>query len=158
MHHRHRISWTIAAASLLTAGPILLLRGRDARAQIGAELADQTIAFPERGLPAGHEHLAGRQVETGAQARAYADLIKANLVAMADGRTYAQVSADLHAADGADEKLADLRNTMFMGESLRASLLSVYQAWQLTRLVDGLGALFTVLGAAALRALPWRDH
>jgi len=37
-----------------------------------------------------------------------------------------------------------------MGESLRASLLSAYQAWQVTYLVIGLGAAFTGLGALAL--------
>jgi hypothetical protein len=33
-----------------------------------------------------------------------------------------------------------------MGESLRASLLSAYQAWELTSLVVGLGAFFIGLG------------
>jgi hypothetical protein len=47
-------------------------------------------------------------------------------------------------------KLSGERQTAFMGESLRGSLLSAYQAWQVTYLVIGLGIAFTGLGALAL--------
>ncbi|MFC7483969.1 hypothetical protein ACFQX7_33535 [Luedemannella flava] len=33
-----------------------------------------------------------------------------------------------------------------MGNSLRGALLGAYQAWQVTALVAGLGALFTAIG------------
>lgn len=41
-----------------------------------------------------------------------------------------------------------LRQTAFMGEALRGSLLSAYQAWHLTTLVMALGGAVTGLGAA----------
>ncbi|MGW0433322.1 hypothetical protein ACWDV4_12395 [Micromonospora sp. NPDC003197] len=42
------------------------------------------------------------------------------------------------------------REMAFMGQTLRGALLGAYQAWQVTLLVIGLGALFTALGLAFL--------
>jgi hypothetical protein len=49
-----------------------------------------------------------------------------------------------------DTELAGLKQTAFMGESLRGSLMGGYQAWEVTDLVIGLGVAFTGLGAATL--------
>ncbi|GGZ05500.1 hypothetical protein [Streptomyces poonensis] len=135
-------------AALLAAGPVMLLRGRGGRKEIRTELAAQRITFPDGGLPVELAPFAGRTVETGPQARAYAELIKDHLAKTTGGRTYAEITDELHAADNDDEKLAQLRQTAFMGETLRGSLLSAYQAWELTTLVTGLGAVLTGLGAA----------
>jgi hypothetical protein len=52
-----------------------------------------------------------------------------------------------------DATLAQQRQTAFMGEWLRGSLMSAYQAWELSWLVIGIGALFfalsIVFGASA---------
>ncbi|MFR0354258.1 hypothetical protein [Streptomyces sediminimaris] len=136
-----------AGAALLTAGPVMLLRGRSGRKEIRAELAAQRITFPRHGLPARLAHLAGAPVGTGPRAHAYAEMIKDHLAQATGGRTYAEITEELHAAGGDDEKLTQLRQTSFMGETLRGSLLSAYQAWQLTTLVTGLGAVLTGLGA-----------
>ncbi|MFJ9720705.1 hypothetical protein ACIRPQ_33000 [Streptomyces sp. NPDC101213] len=132
-------------AALAVAGPVMLWRGRGGRKEIREELAAQKITFPDRGLPAELAAHAGRPVETGPDAHAYAEFIKGNLAHATGGRTYAELSAELHAA-GDDEELAELRQTAFMGQSLRASLMSAYQAWHLTTLVTGLGAALTGLG------------
>ncbi|MFD2352345.1 hypothetical protein ACFSTC_28330 [Nonomuraea ferruginea] len=79
-------------------------------------------------------------------------MIGDNVLAATGGRTYAQVSAELMAAPGGDDELAALRQTAFTGQMLRASLLNAYQAWQVTTLVIGLGALLTATGAALLTA------
>ena len=42
------------------------------------------------------------------------------------------------------------KQTAFMGESLRGSLMGAYQAWEVTYLVIGLGVAFTGLGAATV--------
>jgi hypothetical protein len=84
-------------------------------------------------------------------------MIETHIKEATGGKTYSQVSAEYLAAS-ADKttpaatlaKLSGLRQTAFMGESLRGSLLSAYQAWQVTYLVIGLGAAFTGLGALAL--------
>ncbi|WP_034485273.1 hypothetical protein [Actinomadura oligospora] len=135
-------------AALAVAGPVMVLRGRGGRKEIRAELTAQKITFPERGLPVELAAYAGRRVQTGPDAHAYARFIKGNLTQATGGRTYAEITTELHAAGGDDEKLARLRQTAFMGQSLRASLMSAYQAWQLTALATGLGAALTGLGAA----------
>ncbi|MFE9770914.1 hypothetical protein ACFYOV_04370 [Streptomyces sp. NPDC005931] len=138
--------------AMLAAGPVMVWRALSGRKEIRGELASQRIRFPERGLP---EHLAGfagKPVETGTEAHAFAQMIKGNLALATGGRTYSEISAELHASGNDDEKLAKLRETAFMGETLRASLMSAYQAWQLTTLVSGLGALLTGLGTALVAA------
>lgn len=140
--------------ALLAAGPVMLVRGLGGRRQIRAELAAQRITFPDSGLPAGLARHAGSPVGTGPQAHAYAALIKDHLAHATNGRTYAEITDELQSTGGDDEKLARLRQTAFMGETLRASLLSAYQAWHLTTLVSGLGTLLTGLGAALLAAPP----
>ncbi|GAA2263812.1 hypothetical protein GCM10010415_29310 [Streptomyces atrovirens] len=150
MDGSHRRASTLLATvgtALAVAGPVMMLRGRSGRKEIRNELAAQKITFPEHGLPAALASYAGRSVETGPDAHAYAEFIKGNLALATGGRTYAEITGELHAAGG-DEKLAKLRQTAFMGQSLRASLMSAYQAWHLTTLVTGLGAALTGLGAA----------
>ena len=143
-------------AVMLVAGPAMVIRGCSARKEIRSELVAQRIMFPrERGLPDGLAALAGQRVETGAQARAYSDVIKIHLGKATEGRTYSEISADLITARSngyEDDKLSELQRTAFMGETLRGSLMSAYEAWQLTSLVSGLGVLFTGLGAALLAA------
>lgn len=151
MNRAHR--WTGAlvgtvGAALMAAGPVMLVRGRQGRKEIRTELAAQMITFPGHGLPDHLAHLAGARVETGPQAHAYAELIKDHVVQATGGRTYAEITEELHAGGNEDEKLAQLRQTAFMGETLRGSLLSAYQAWHLTTLVTGLGGALTGLGAA----------
>jgi hypothetical protein len=68
------------------------------------------------------------------------------------GKTYSQVSAAAQAAP-TDTKLAGLKQTAFMGESLRGSLMGAYQAWEVTYLVEGLGLAFTGVGAVTLTVL-----
>lgn len=47
-----------------------------------------------------------------------------------------------------------LRETAFVGQLLRASLLGAYQAWLVTTLVVGLGGLFALIGVGFI-ALAW---
>ncbi|GAA2841775.1 hypothetical protein GCM10020220_033450 [Nonomuraea rubra] len=145
-----------AGAAMVAAGPVMALKGARGRADIRAELRGQAISFPGQAIslsgqapPAGAP---GRDVLTGPQARAFAEVIGRNVLAATGGRTYAEVSAELMAAGGDDEALTRLRQTAFTGQMLRASLLNAYQAWQVTTLVIGLGALLTVTGAALLAA------
>lgn len=116
--------------------------------------AAQKITVPNHGLPPQLAHLAGTSLETGPQAHAYAELIKDHLPKVTSGLSYSEITEELHAVGNDDEKLSQLRQIVFMGESLRASLMSAYQAWHLTTLVTGLGTLLTGLGAA-LVATSW---
>ncbi|MET9390259.1 hypothetical protein ABZY20_07565 [Streptomyces sp. NPDC006624] len=149
-HRRAAALLGTVGVALSVAGPVMLLRARSGRKEIRAELTAQKITFPRRGLPAELASYAGGDVDTGPAAHAYARFIQGNLAHATGGRTYAEITSELYAAGGDDEKLAELRQTAFMGQTLRASLLSAYQAWHLTTLVTGLGAALTGLGVALL--------
>jgi hypothetical protein len=141
----------------------MIYKGLDGQSQVRDQLAAQKIQFPakgDKGLPAELTSYAGRKVTTGPQAKAYADMVEHHILAATGGLTYSQVSAKYIAGGSTDAKLGQLRQTAFMGESLRSSLMSAYQAWELTWLVIGLGALLTgfsvVFGATALTLRPRR--
>jgi len=159
---RALVRWLTALTgfALLIAGPIMIGVGVSGQHQVTDQLKAQQITFPAKGsssLPAAQADYAGKQVTTGDQARAFSDMIETHIKEATGGKTYSQVSAEYLTA-AADKttpaatltKLSGLRQTAFMGESLRGSLLSAYQAWQVTYLVIGLGAAFTGLGAVAL--------
>ncbi len=159
---RALVRWLTALTgfALLIAGPIMIGVGVSGQHQVTDQLKAQRITFPAKGsssLPAAQAGYAGQQVTTGDQARAFSDMIETHIKEATGGKTYSQVSAEYLTAV-ADKttpaatltKLSGLRQTAFMGESLRGSLLSAYQAWQVTYLVIGLGAAFTGLGAVAL--------
>jgi hypothetical protein len=155
--------WALAALALIVAGPVMIYRGIDGQQQVRDQLSAQHIQFPEagaKGLPAGLAGYAGQKVTTGPQAKAYADMVEEHVKAATGGLTYSEVSAKYIAGGSKDPKLAQLRETAFMGESLRGSLMSAYQAWELTWLVIGLGALLSTLsivfGATAWTLRPRR--
>ena len=136
-------------AALLIAGPVMIVRGRAGRLQIRHELAHQEIVFPPAAdLPDALAGYANRPVLTGDQARAFSDLIGLHVSKATGGRTYSQIVGEWHASGRSDEKLTRLRETAFMGETLRGSLLGAYQAWQITNLALGLGALVAAIGFA----------
>jgi hypothetical protein len=139
----------IAGAALVVASPIMIVQGVIGRRTVTRELTQQRITFPAgAGLPAALSRYAGRTVRTGAEARAYSDLIADHVAAATGGRTYAEIADEWQAGERDDERLRRLRETAFMGQSLRGTLLGAYQAWQITLLVIGLGALCAAMGAA----------
>ncbi len=155
---RALVRWLTALTglALLVAGPIMIGVGVSGQHQVTDQLKAQQITFPAKGssgLPAAQAGYAGQTVTTGAQAKAFSDMIETHIKEATNGQTYSQVSGAYIAAS-ADKttpaatltKLAGLRQTAFMGESLRGSLLSAYQAWQVTYLVIGLGVAFTGIG------------
>jgi hypothetical protein len=145
----------IAAATgiaLIAAGPVMIYEGVHGQHEVTSQLSEQLINFPAKGssgLPAAQASYAGRQVTTGPLAKAYADMIETHIKEATGGKTYSQVSAAAMAAP-TDTKLTGEKQTAFMGESLRGSLMGAYQAWEVTYLVTGLGLAFLGIGAATL--------
>lgn len=136
-------------AVLVVAGATMIVRGLVGRREIRQELSAQKIVFPSaESLPPSLVRYAGARVSSGVQARGFADLIAANLAGATAGRTYAEIAEECRSGAGRDGQLTQLRETAFVGQSLRASLLSAYQAWQVTTLVIGLGALLALIGLA----------
>ena len=150
----------VTGVALLAAGPVMIGVGISGQHQVTQQLTAQQISFPanaKAGLPAAESGYAGQAVTTGPQAKAFSDMIETHIKEATGGKTYSQVSAAYMAA-AADKStpaatlttLSGERQTAFMGESLRGSLLSAYQAWEVTYLVIGLGFAFTGIGAVAL--------
>ncbi|WP_157239433.1 hypothetical protein [Catenuloplanes japonicus] len=137
----------VIAVIMIGAGPVMILQGYRGRRAVAGELAAQRITFPERKPGDPYAAFTGRPVTTGGAARRFADMIGANVTAALGGRTYAEVSAAA-LADTSDARLAELRETAFMGQTLRGTLYGAYQAWQVTLLVIALGGLTTLLGLA----------
>jgi hypothetical protein len=128
---------------------------------VTSQLENQNIAFPAEGaLPSETKDQlakwAGKQVTTGVMARDYSDLfiwehMKSSATAvMGKPATYSEVSTAYMAAqrDGVStpaqvQKLADLRETLFQGNTLRGMLLEAY----------AFGTLGVIAGYAAIAAL-----
>jgi hypothetical protein len=130
----------IVAAVLLVAGGLLTWASNFATDQVHQQLADQAITMPSGKAiddPAIKPYLAqfaGQEMTTGVQAKAFADhYIKVHMDASSQGRTYEEVSREFMAAaksttpDAAKVKeLGELRQTLFMGNTLRGMLLNAY--------------------------------
>lgn len=129
---------------------------------VQSQLVNQNIAFPgEEGLPANTKDQlmkwAGMQVTTGEMARDYSDLyilehMNASASAvMGKPATYSEVSGaymGLVRGGSTDTaqiaKLGELRQTLFMGNTLRGMLLQAY-AFGIFGIVAGYAALASLL-------------
>ena len=163
------ISWTglALAAVLLIAGGLLTWANTFIGDQVDQQLTQQGITMPEgealASLPKEDaealEEYAGSELNTGPEAKAYADhYILAHMNAASDGRTYQEVSSEFLALDDeakASEEgqaLGGLRQTLFMGNTLRGLLLYGY-AFATIGTIAGYAALAAFLGAFVLLAL-----
>jgi hypothetical protein len=117
-----------AALGMIIAGVLALIGGGYANNVVHDQLAPQKISFPAKGkeLPANLNQFAGQKLDSAKEAKAYAnDFIGLHLKGVADGKTYSQVSAAFM-ADPKNQELAQQRQTLFMGETLRGLLLSAW--------------------------------
>ena len=163
------ISWTglAVAVVLLIAGGLLTWASTFIGDQVHDQLSMQDIVMPEgealASLPeedaSALEKFAGSALDTGPEAKAYADhYILAHMNASSDGRTYQQVSGEFLALDDeakASEEgqaLAGLRQTLFMGNTLRGLLLYGY-AFATIGTIAGYAAIAAFVGAFVLLAL-----
>jgi hypothetical protein len=163
------ISWTglALAVVLLIAGGLLTWANVFIGDQVKNQLTMQDITMPEgealASLPEADatalEKYAGSALDSGPEAKAYADhYILAHMNAASDGRTYQQVSSEFLALDDeakASEEgqaLGGLRQTLFMGNTLRGLLLYGY-AFATIGTIAGYAALAAFIGGLVLLAL-----
>ncbi|KRE92256.1 hypothetical protein ASG76_17540 [Nocardioides sp. Soil774] len=163
------ISWTglALAVVLLIAGGLLTWANVFIGDQVKDQLTMQDITMPEgdalgsvpKADASALEKYAGSALDTGPEARAYADhYILAHMNAASDGRTYEEVSGEFLALDDqakASEEgqaLAGLRQTLFMGNTLRGLLLYGY-AFATVGTIAGYAALAAFIGGLVLLAL-----
>ena len=117
-----------AAIGMIVAGILALIGGAYDHKVVHDQLAPQKIFFPQKGkeLPANLNQYAGQQVDTAAEAKVYADdFIALHLKEIGAGKTYSEVSA-AYLKDPSNEKLAQQRQSLFMGETLRGLLLGAW--------------------------------
>jgi hypothetical protein len=163
------IPWTglALAVVLLIAGGLLTWANMFIGDQVKDQLTMQDITMPEgealtsppEADASALEKYAGSALDTGPEAKAYADhYILAHMNAASDNRTYQQVSSEFLALDDeakASEEgqaLGGLRQTLFMGNTLRGLLLYGY-AFATIGTIAGYAALAAFVGAFVLLAL-----
>lgn len=121
------------AVVLLVLGVLFQQNANFAHDNVEDQLTEQQVFFPpeealseeERAQEGVVEH-AGEQVDTAEKAQVYAEeFIALHLEEVADGKTYAQVSAESR-QNPDDEELAGQVQTLFRGETLRGLLLTSY--------------------------------
>ncbi len=161
------VSWTglIVAAVLLVAGGLLMWAANFASTNVHDQLAAQEITMPAEEalttpeMKANLSEYAGQQMTTGAQAKAYADYyILAHMNESSDGRTYSQVSGEYRAAMEEDptseaaQELGQLRESLFMGSTLRGLLLNAY-AFGMIGMIAFWAGIAAFAGAAGMLVL-----
>jgi len=163
------ISWAGIGlvAVLLVAGGLLTWANTYINDQVHDQLVMQDITMPEgdalAGLPkadaAALEEFAGSPMDTGPEARAYADhYILVHMNESSDGRTYSEVSgefvqlSDEEKASAEGQALGQLRQTLFMGSTLRGLLL-YGAAFATMGTIAGIGAIVAFGAGAALLVL-----
>jgi hypothetical protein len=130
----------VTVVVLVVAGGLLTWGHSFANSNVRTQLAQQQISFPAKaafaqakpgteitpGMIPYLEKYAGQQLTTGAQAEAYANhFIAVHLSQMPYGGIYSKISA-AGIAQPNNAKLAALKQTSFMGTTLRGLLLEAY--------------------------------
>jgi hypothetical protein len=163
------ISWTglALAAVLLVAGGLLTWANTFIADQVHDQLSAQDITMPEgealASLPkadaAALKEFGGSKLDSGPEAKAFADhYILVHMNAASDNRTYEEVSgefigmSDEQKASEEGQALAGLRQTLFMGNTLRGLLLYGY-AFATMGTIAGIAAIASFVGAAVLLLL-----
>ncbi|MBS44641.1 MAG: hypothetical protein CMH83_16045 [Nocardioides sp.] len=163
------VSWTglLVAALLLAAGGLLSWAYVFIGDQVDEQLSMQGITMPEgdalASLPeadaAALEPYAGSLLDTGPEAKAFANhYILVHMNASSDGRTYEEVSgeyislSDEEKASDEGQALGALRQSLFMGNTLRGLLLYGY-AFATIGTIAGIAALVSFAGAIVLLVL-----
>lgn len=156
----------VLALVLLVAGGLLSWASGYIGDQVTEQLSMQSITMPEKdALESEAQHAAldeyaGQQMTDGDQAKAFADhYILEHMNASSEGRTYEEVSGeymgllqDPNADPEQVEHLGQLRQTLFMGNTLRGLLLNAY-AFDTMGEIAGYAAIASFSGAAALLLL-----
>ena len=163
------ISWTglALAAVLLIAGGLLTWAHSFIGDQVHDQLVMQDITMPSGDqlaeLPKADQDAlkpyAGSVLDTGPEAKAFADhYILVHMNAASDGRTYEEVSgefiqlSDEQKASPDGVALGQLRQTLFMGDTLRGLLLYGY-AFATIGTIAGIAAYVSFGGAVILLVL-----
>ena len=143
------------AAVLLVAGALLAYGSSFINNNVEEQLSQQNITMPAKDRletpeqKAALEKFAGQKMTTGDQAKAFADqYILVHMNTQSNNKTYEEVSGEYmkanKSAPNAEEtkKLGELRQSLFMGNTLRGMLLNAYAFGTMAKV-----ALWAAIGA-----------
>ncbi len=162
----------LIALMLLVAGGLLTWATSFIGDQVRNQLVMQDITMPEGkaldSLPQADADAlrpyAGSVLDTGAKAKAFADhYILVHMNASSDNRTYEEVSGeyvamtDAQKASDEGQALAGLRQSLFMGNTLRGLLLYGY-AFATIGAIAGYAAIAAFVGAALMLLLAFLGY
>jgi hypothetical protein len=157
----------LLAIVLLSGGGLLTWAHSFIGDQVNTQLSEQHITMPTKDtglsdLPKADQaalaKYAGQPLTTGPQAKAYADnFIAVHMSEASGGKTYSEVSGQFiqqcsdpkAAATKTCTDLGGLRQTLFMGDTLRGLLLYGY-AFATIGTIAGIGAIVAYVGAGVL--------
>lgn len=148
---------------LLVAAGLAYTGYKFATQQVQSQLVQEKISFPAKGSPGldpkvfpGLQQYAGQPVDNGIKAKAYADeFIWAHMMKSSGGKTYAEVSSAQRASPQ-DQKLSELKATLFQGDMLRSSLLTAY-AFSVFGTIAGYTVVVCLAAAALVLLLSLRS-
>ena len=155
----------LMVAVLLVAGGLLTWAHVFINNEVHDQLSQQNITMPAKAdleTKAQHDALdqyAGQPLTTGPQAKAYADYyIAVHMDAASGGKTYSEISGqyvtmtDAQKASPEGQALGQLRQTLFMGDTLRGLLLYGY-AFATMGTIALYAAIASFVGAGVLLLL-----
>src|SRR4051812_29521258 len=153
------------AIVLAIAGGLLAWGHSFADSNVRSQLVQQKIVFPDKAGIAAQKNAeitkyvtpyAGQKVVNGKQAQVFADhYIKVHLSEVAGGKTYSEVSGAFLTMDPKDPNYATVaqqRQTLFMGETLRGMLLDAYAFWKLGQ-IAAIASIVSFIGAGVMLLL-----
>lgn len=155
----------IAAIACFVIGGLALWAHNFTTTMVRTELTAQKVYFPEKGSPAldpatypDLQKYAGQIVDSPIKAKAYANgFIGRHLQKVANGKVYFEVSVAA-SKDPTNETLQQQKQTLFQGETLRATLLTSGYGFGTIGQVAGIAAysfaalgVLLVVGAMILR-------
>ncbi len=153
----NRILAKVFGIVLILVGCGALLGGTFAHGYVTDQLSQEKITMPagdQLSTQAMKDSLgkyAGKDMTTGPQAEAFAnDYLWEHMMKSSGGKTYEEVSGEyMKMADKTTPeavKAGALRQTMFMGDSLRSMLLTAYAFWLVGTIAIWAGVACLVLG------------
>lgn len=159
------------AALLIVGGGLLTWASVFVGNQVESQLVAQRITMPsgpalealgneeDKAALAPHAGDGNNLMRTGEQARAFADhYILNHMNKSSDGKTYEEVSGEFlklsaeEKASEAGQEMAQLRQSLFMGNTLRGLLLNAY-AFGTMGTIAGIAAIAAFVGAAVMIVL-----
>jgi hypothetical protein len=155
------------AAVLIAAGGLLVWANTFIGNQVHDQLVMQDITMPSgdalSSLPKADQNAlkpyAGSVLDTGPEAKAYADhYILVHMNEASSNQTYSEISgqfialSDEQKASPEGQQLGQLRQTLFMGNTLRGELLTAY-AFGKMGTIAGIGAIVAWISGAVMLVL-----